>query len=148
MTTPSDVASRTAVQKLADQAFARAAGALLVGGILLERRRLVVAQPLPGQSATSPHEGSGGRAAAGLLRVSNTVSAAISDHRELGPVEARIMIVVASLLLGLGVVAILFPRVLAYPLAAISLWIGAALLWRGHRLRHRGRTTAGADMNA
>jgi cardiolipin synthase len=116
--------------------------------ILLGRGRPVVAQPLRGQSATSPHEGSGGRTAAGLLRVSNAVGAAISDHRELGPVEARIMIVVAIVLLGLGVVAILFPRVLAYPLAAISLWIGAALLWRGHRLRHRGRTTAGADMNA
>jgi len=32
MATPSDVASRTAVRKLADQAFARAASAFLVGG--------------------------------------------------------------------------------------------------------------------
>ena len=32
MATPSDVASRTAVRKLADQTFARAAGAFLVGG--------------------------------------------------------------------------------------------------------------------
>src|SRR2546426_39641 len=32
MTTPSDLASRTAIRKLADQAFARAAGASLVGG--------------------------------------------------------------------------------------------------------------------
>ena len=108
--------------------------------ILLDRRRPVVAPPLPGHSATSPHGGSAGRAAAGLLRVSNTVGAAISDHRELGPVEARIMIVVAILLLGLGVVAILLPRVLVYPLAVISLWIGAALLLRGYRLRRRGRT--------
>src|SRR6185369_3622078 len=51
--------------------------------IVLDRRRPVVAQPLPGQSAI-PHGGSAGRAAAGLLRVSNTVGAAISDHRELG----------------------------------------------------------------
>jgi hypothetical protein len=48
------------------------------------------------------------------------------------------MIVVAILLLGLGVVAILLPRVLVYPLAMISLWIGAALLLRGYRLRRRG----------
>src|SRR2546427_12090609 len=32
MTTPSDLASRTAIRKLADQACARAAGASLVGG--------------------------------------------------------------------------------------------------------------------
>jgi cardiolipin synthase A/B len=56
------------------------------------------------------------------------------------------MVVVAILLLGLGAVAILFPRVLAYPLAVISLWIAAALLLRGYRLRRQGRT--GADMKA
>ena len=114
--------------------------------ILLDRRRPAVARPLPDESTTSPHDGSAGRAAAGLLRVSNAVGAAISDHRELGPVEARIMIVVAILLFGLGLVAILFPRALAYPLAVLSLWIGAALLLRGYRLRRQGRTSAGPEM--
>ena len=113
--------------------------------IVLDGRRTAAAPPRPDQSATSPRGGSAGRAAAGLLRISNTVGAAISDHRELGPVEARIMIVVAMLLFGLGVVAILFPRVLAYPVAVISLWIGAALLFRGYRLRRHAQASAGTS---
>jgi cardiolipin synthase len=129
-----------------DESFAKLMEAMYVEDlsnateIVLDRRRPRAAQPRPVPSAPSPHGGSAGRAAAGLLRVSNTVGAAISDHRELGPVEARIMIAVAIVLVGLGVIAILFPRLLAYPLAVMSLWIAAALLWRGYRLRRRGRT--------
>jgi cardiolipin synthase len=113
--------------------------------VVLDGRRTAAAPPRPDQSATSPRGGSAGRAAAGLLRISNTVGAAISDRRELGPVEARIMVVAAMLLFGLGVVAILFPRVLAYPVAVISLWIAAALLFRAYRLRRHARASAGTS---
>jgi cardiolipin synthase A/B len=50
-----------------------------------------------------PHSGgSAGRAAAGVVRISNTVGAAISDRRVLEPVEARILIIASLGLLTLG----------------------------------------------
>jgi uncharacterized membrane protein len=71
--------------------------------------------------------------------VSHTVGAAISDHRELEAVEARIMLVVGLVLLGVGVLVALVPRLLAYPVAAVVLWVGGALLYRGYRLLRRSR---------
>lgn len=49
------------------------------------------------------------------------------------------MTVAALVLLTVGVVVALFPRLLAYPIAAGAIWVGAALLYRGYRLR-RART--------
>lgn len=107
--------------------------------IVLHGRRTSTAAVRPREAVRPAQAGSAGRATAGLLRVGNTVGAAITDHRQLGPVEARIMIVVAMLLLGLGLLSIAFPRMLAYPLAAAFLWIGAALLFRGYRLRRTAK---------
>ena len=81
--------------------------------------------------------GSAGRAAAGVLRIGNAVGAAITSHRVLGPAEARIMFIVACLLLPLTVVAILWPRVVAVPIAVLGGWLAISLLVRGYRLRAR-----------
>jgi cardiolipin synthase len=78
--------------------------------------------------------GSAGRAAAGALRISNTVGAAFTNRRVLEPVEARIMLTVGSLLLLLAIVVALFPRVFVYPLVVVFVWIALALLYRGYRL--------------
>jgi cardiolipin synthase len=110
--------------------------------IVLERRRVSTVHARPREQGGPAQGGSASRAAAGLLRVGNTVGAAITDHRELGPVEARIMIVVALLLLALGVLAVAFPRLLAYPVAAAAVWIGGALLVRGYRLRRGSKEGA------
>jgi cardiolipin synthase len=79
--------------------------------------------------------GSAGRAAAGVLRIGNAVGAAITNRRLLGPAEARIMFSVAWLLLLLAVVAILWPRVLAVPIAVLGGWMAISLLIRAYRLR-------------
>lgn len=76
--------------------------------------------------------GSAGRAAAGALRIGNTVGAAFTNRRVLEPVEARIMLTFGALLL---VLAVLFA--LVYPLVAVLLWIGVALLYRGYKLHRR-----------
>jgi cardiolipin synthase len=83
--------------------------------------------------------GSAGRAAAGLLRIGNTVGAAVTGRRVLEPVETRIMLAAALLLLVITVVAVLFPRVLAYPLAVATGWIATSLVCRSYRLRRRAR---------
>ena len=81
--------------------------------------------------------GSAGRAAAGLLRIGNTVGAAVTNRRTLEPVECRIMLVGAVVLLIIGVLVAVFPKVAAYPIAAASLWLAGSLFYRIHRLRRR-----------
>src|SRR5688572_362914 len=81
--------------------------------------------------------GSAGRAAAGAIRLGNTVGAAIANRRTLGPAEASIMQVTASLLIGLALVAFLWPRVVAIPLAVISAWCAFSLVIKAHRLRSK-----------
>lgn len=86
--------------------------------------------------------GSGGRAAraaAGALRIGNTVGAALGSRRLLGPAESGLMFIVAVTFIALAVFALLFPRLLTVPLALLALWIGGTLLVRAWRMR-RGRS--------
>jgi cardiolipin synthase A/B len=82
--------------------------------------------------------GSAGRAAIGALGLGSAVSAAITNHRILGPAEAKVMVVASALLLALTVVAVLWPRVVTIPLAVLGVWIAAALLIRAYRLHRDG----------
>jgi cardiolipin synthase len=83
--------------------------------------------------------GSAGRAAAGLLRISNTVGAAVTNRRVLEPVEARIMVAAGLVLLLVSALVALFPRVAAYPIAAVTAWMAGALLYRSWRARRAGK---------
>jgi cardiolipin synthase A/B len=77
--------------------------------------------------------GSATRAAAGVLRVQNALGSVLAAHRVHGPAERWLMAqggLLLALLAGLG---FLWPRLLAWPLAAISLWFGLALLARSAR---------------
>ncbi|GJL60861.1 MAG: hypothetical protein NPIRA03_37180 [Nitrospirales bacterium] len=82
--------------------------------------------------------GSGGRAAAGALRLANTVGAAFTNRRVLEPREARITVTAGVMLLTLGILFASFPRLLAYPLVLVFTWIAGALLYRGYKL-YRGK---------
>lgn len=74
------------------------------------------------------------RVAAGAVRIGRTVGAALTDRRVLGSVESRLAILTGLLVCSLAALVAIFPRVLAYPAAAIGAWIGLALLWRGFKL--------------
>jgi len=106
--------------------------------VLTERRRV---RPTPTSERTrrpaTRASGSAGRAAAGAIRLGNTVGAAIANRRALGPAEASIMQITASLLIGLALVAFLWPRVVATPLAVISVWCAVSLVIKAHRLRSK-----------
>jgi cardiolipin synthase len=82
--------------------------------------------------------GSGGRAAAGAVRIGNAVGAAFTNRRVLEPVESRIMVTAAVLMLGLAVLFWFFPRALTYPLIVILLWVSFALLYKASKLEIRG----------
>lgn len=85
--------------------------------------------------ATRSGGGSGGRAAAGALRIGNAMGAAFAGKRVLEPVEARLMIIGGGLLLGLALLFFKFPRALVYPTIFFLTWFSFALLYRGIRLR-------------
>ena len=72
------------------------------------------------------------------MRLANTVGAAVTNHRELGRAEGRILSLAGVALVVLAVLAVLWPRVIATPLAALSVWVGLALMWRSVRLITRG----------
>lgn len=85
--------------------------------------------------------GSGGRAAraaAGALRIGNTVGAAFSNRRILGPAESGMLSSVALGFLGFAAIALLFPLAVTVPLAVLALWIGVTLLVRAWRMRKGG----------
>jgi cardiolipin synthase len=81
--------------------------------------------------------GSAGRAVAGAVRLGNTVTAAVTDHRVLQPAEARIVGAIGLILLLIAAAVVLWPRLLAIPAAVLLVWIGGTLLVRAYRLAYR-----------
>lgn len=81
--------------------------------------------------------GSAGRAAAGAVRIGNTIGAAFTNRRVLEPVEARITVWIGVILLALAIVFAFFPRVLAYPVGLVFAWVAVALIYRGYRLHSK-----------
>ena len=74
---------------------------------------------------------------AGAVRLGNTVTAAVTDHRVLQPADARIIAVTGIILLLLAGTFVVWPRLLAVPAALVLLWIGGALVTRAFRLYRR-----------
>jgi len=86
--------------------------------------------------------GSGGRAAAGAIRLGNAIGAAFTNRRVLEPVEAHIMVTTGALLLALAIIFWFFPRVLVYPLAIMFVWIAIGLFYKAHKLYREGNQQA------
>ncbi len=83
--------------------------------------------------------GSVGRAAAGAIRIGNTMGAAFTDRRVLEPVEARIMVNAGIVLLALAILFACFPRLIVYPLVVLFVWIATTLLYKSYRLYRQGK---------
>ena len=81
--------------------------------------------------------GSAGRAAAGAFSVGSALGAALTDRRILGPAEAGLLFMMAGVAIGIGVLAALWPRALAWPVAFIAMWSGIAWVAKGISLRRR-----------
>ena len=109
--------------------------------IVLDARHKIQApgEPRHLHPASVSGGGSAGRAAAGAIRIRNTIGAAFINRRVFEPAEAQIAIFSGLLLLAIAILSGFFPRVLAYPLAALLVWFAAALLLRGYRLKRQGR---------
>jgi cardiolipin synthase len=68
------------------------------------------------------------------MRFGHAVSAAISSRRELGPAETVVIVWGALLLLVIGAVAAYWPRVAAFTVALVSVWMSLALFVRAYKL--------------
>jgi cardiolipin synthase len=79
--------------------------------------------------------GSATRAAAGALRLGNVLGSVLAARRVHGPAERWLMAQGGLLLAALAGVGFGWPRLVAWPLAAFSLWLGVALLARAARRR-------------
>jgi cardiolipin synthase len=113
------------------------------------RRVVRAGEPLPPRAAQGSFQRrgrSGSTTAAGAIRVANAVGAAMTNHRVLGPAESRLLMASGLALVVLAVATVLWPWLLAAPLAVLALWVGASLLWRAWRLssRRRAAERAGA----
>jgi cardiolipin synthase A/B len=101
-----------------------------------KQRILPSGSPRPRSAGDRQRSGSTGRVAAGAISVSNTIGAAITNRRVLGPAEAKIMVLASVVLLALAAVAMVWPLVLIIPLTLFAVWMAIALLIKAYRL-HR-----------
>ena len=111
--------------------------------IVLTRRNRVRRAPAAGdqpsqRASRRAVSGSAGRAAAGAFSVGSALGAALTDRRILGPAEAGLLFLMAGVAIAIGVLAALWPRVLAWPVAFVAMWSGMAWIAKGISLR-RGR---------
>ncbi len=84
--------------------------------------------------------GSAGRAAAGAIGVGAAVGAAITNRRLLGPPEVGLLWTVAAALAGVAVLGVLWPPLLAWPMAALAGWLAVAVVVRAVRERRVRRS--------
>ncbi len=99
--------------------------------IVLERSHVRAQHRVPRPRRRAGGSGSAGRVVAGAVRISNTVGAAIANTRVLESAEASLALMAGTALVAIGAVALWEPRLIAWPLAAIALWIALVLTWRG-----------------
>ena len=124
-----------------DEAFARAMEAQYLDDlqnateiVLGTSRR---ARRTSGEPSRRAQGGSSGRAAAGALRLANSIGAAITNRRVLGPAESGPLLVAGAVLLVAAVLAFVWPRVVAWPLAVLALWVALTLIARFIDLRRK-----------
>jgi cardiolipin synthase len=113
--------------------------------VLTKRNRVRRAPPAETGAELAAHRasrramsGSAGRAAAGAFSVGSALGAALTDRRILGPAEAGLLFLMAAVSITIGVLAALWPRVLAWPVAFVAMWSGIAWAAKGVSLR-RGK---------
>jgi cardiolipin synthase A/B len=122
-----------------DDAFATAMEAIYLHDLSRSTEVLLSAKNRVHMSRpAAPHgairQGRGRRAAAGALGVGRTVGAAITNHRELGPAEARVMAGAGATLLAVTAALLIWPRAFTVPASVLLGWVAISLLLGAARL--------------
>jgi len=103
------------------------------------RAKKRVRLPTDDERQSRPGGGSIARVTAGALRLSRSVSAAVLNHRVLGPAESRSLAITALMIITLAAFALLFPRIVSWIIAAVLVWTGIVLLLHSLYLYRQGR---------
>jgi cardiolipin synthase A/B len=91
--------------------------------------------------------GSARRAAAGAIGIGSTLGAAISNHRTLGPAEAKVLGLTGSLLLVIVAIAVLWPWIALLPGVIAGVWIGIAAIVKAFHMRPASSDSATARVS-
>lgn len=110
--------------------------------IVLERRRVRRRDDAPQEKHL---RGSANRATAAALRLGGVVGAGLARPRPLGAAEAASHASLAAGLVALAVLALVFPIVVAAPLALLAMVVAVSLLTRAWRARRDPWTLPGAE---
>jgi len=106
-----------------------------------KRRRPGPSVKPPAGQFSKKRSGGTSRTVAGVLRLGQSVGAAVTNRRELGPAEAVIMVwgaaFVAILSEVVAVLAVIWPWAVAVPVAVVGLWTAVSLVVRAYHLRTR-----------
>ena len=86
---------------------------------------------------TAPR-GASGRAA-GAVRFAHAVGAAVTRRRTLGFAQSNLLAIFGGTLLIMAAITAIWPRVVAFPLAILTAWLGGSLLLSAFRLRRARR---------
>ena len=116
--------------------------------VLVGRNRVRLAEGRVGPAARRARSGSAGRVAAGAVSVGSALGAALTNRRPLGAAESGLLAKVSAAAIGFAIVAALWPRVIAWPLALIGAWLGAAWLTKAYGLRRATRNRESSALPA
>jgi cardiolipin synthase len=103
--------------------------------VLTRRNKVRLTQPLPAAGKASLSSGSGKHVLTGVLRVGSALNSAVIGHRMLSRTESTSLLTISLAVLGLAAVALVLPRVIAYPAGVILAWMGILILFRGLQVR-------------
>jgi cardiolipin synthase len=105
--------------------------------IVLDAGRMRAAKNVPpgGSTRYRKRYADRNRLIAGTVGLGSTVGAALTRHRPLGVAESGVLFTGGIAVTLISLVALLTPRLLAYPLGIIGIWMGASLLARAWRTR-------------
>ena len=94
--------------------------------VLTGRSRVRLAQSRADPVARRARSGSAGRVAAGAVSVGSALVAALTNRRPLGAAESGFFAKVSAGAIGCAIIAGLWPRVIAWPLALLGARLGIA----------------------
>jgi cardiolipin synthase len=103
--------------------------------VVTRRNKVRLTQPLPAAGKAPIALGSGKHVLTGVLRVGSALNTVVTGHRMLSRTESTSLLTISLVVLGLSAVALFLPKVIAYPVGAILVWMGIVVLFKGLRIR-------------
>jgi cardiolipin synthase len=110
--------------------------------VLTSHHRVRLAQSRAGPAPRRARSGSAGRVAAGAVSVGSALGAALTNRRALDAAESGLLTKVSLVAIAFAIVAALWPRAIAWPLAVLAAWVGIAWVIKAIAVRQRARHDA------